>query len=206
MVDVAVASQLQQWTFEKPALTTRPERSSSGSSASSPNLGDDAPETLRLDVAPTQESSPEPRRESMVLQECYMSSEEDLSTAGSDSEYDYDDAVIHDPIKDGKVRTMSISRWDKGRSCDMAVMVSYAQVGRPKVIELDCRGRTDHAATLSLHWEPACCSHPPATQSRRSAAPVHEGASHCPSAITAPPPLHFTLARSRPATPTVDKP
>jgi hypothetical protein len=73
-----------------------------------------------------------------------MSSEEALSPAdeGSDSEYDYDDVIINDPTKEGKARTMSISRWDKGKSCDMAVMVSYAFVGRPKVVELDCRSPT----------------------------------------------------------------
>jgi hypothetical protein len=40
---------------------------------------------------------------------------------------------VHDAAK---ARTMSISRWDKGRSCDMAVTISYAWVGRPKVVEL----------------------------------------------------------------------
>jgi hypothetical protein len=73
-----------------------------------------------------------------------MSSEEALSPVddGSDSEYDYDNVVVHDATKECKARTMSISRWDKGKSCDMAVMVSYAFVGRPKVVELDCRSPT----------------------------------------------------------------
>jgi hypothetical protein len=149
MVDVTVASQLQQWTFEKPALADRPQRSSSDSSASSPILCDDAPETVRINASsPDQPRSPSPRKESIVFQERYMSSEEALSPADdgsgsdSDSEYDYDNVVVHEPAKECKARTMSISRWDKGKSCDRAVMVSYAFVGRPKVVELDCRSPT----------------------------------------------------------------
>ncbi|KAH7413860.1 hypothetical protein DE146DRAFT_10294 [Phaeosphaeria sp. MPI-PUGE-AT-0046c] len=146
MVDVAVASQLQQWTFEKPTITTRPDRLGSDSAASSPILCDDSPETLRIDRASPAASSPAPEKESIVLQDRYMSSEEVLSSVddASDSEYDYDydHVVIHDPVKECKARTMSISRWDKGKSCDMAVMVSYAFVGRPKVVELDCRSPT----------------------------------------------------------------
>jgi hypothetical protein len=133
MADLSIASHLQQWTFEKQDHATRSERSSSDSSTSSPILCD-----VRIDTATTQQPSPAPRKESIVFQDRYMSSEEALSPAddGSDSEYDYDDVVINDPAK---ARTMSISRWDKGKSCDMAVMVSYAFVGRPKVVELDCR-------------------------------------------------------------------
>ncbi|KAF1833981.1 hypothetical protein BDW02DRAFT_499376 [Decorospora gaudefroyi] len=143
MVDVAVTAQLSQWTFDKPDVVARPERSSTDSSTSSPNLCDDAPETLRIEAATSQASSPAPRRESTVFQERYLSSEEDLTAddgfSGSDSEYDYDDVVVHDAPKECKARTMSISRWDKGRSCDMAVLISYAHAGRPKVVELDCR-------------------------------------------------------------------
>jgi hypothetical protein len=135
MADVAVASQLQHWAFEKRSRATRPERSGSDSSASSPNLCDDSAETLRIDTESPERPTPAARKESVVLQERYMSSEEDLSPAddASDSEYDYEDAVVHDAAK---ARTMSISRWDKGRSCDMAVTISYAWVGRPKVVEL----------------------------------------------------------------------
>jgi hypothetical protein len=144
MADVTMAAQLQQWTFEKQSHATRSERSGSDSSASSPILCDSAPETLRIDSVSTQQPCPASRKESIVLQDRYMSSEEALSPAdeGSDSEYDYDDVIINDPTKEGKARTMSISRWDKGKSCDMAVMVSYAFVGRPKVVELDCRSPT----------------------------------------------------------------
>jgi hypothetical protein len=146
MADTAVASQLQQWTFEKRSIATRPERSGSNSTASSPILCDNAPETLRIETAANNQPSSAPRKESIALQERYMSSEEALSPAddGSDSEYDYDydHVIINDPAKESKARTMSISRWDKGRSCDMAVMVSYAFVGRPKVVELDCRSPT----------------------------------------------------------------
>ncbi|KAF2022764.1 hypothetical protein EK21DRAFT_82460 [Setomelanomma holmii] len=150
MVDVAVASQLQQWTFEKPALASRTERSDSDSSVPSPHLCDEHAETLRIDTTPTEEPSPAPRKESIALQERYMSSEEDLSPAddGSESEYDYEDAVVHDAANECKARTMSISRWDKGRSCDMAVMVSYAFAGRPKVVELDCRSPTTEIPTV----------------------------------------------------------
>ncbi|KAH7396403.1 hypothetical protein BKA66DRAFT_409744 [Pyrenochaeta sp. MPI-SDFR-AT-0127] len=148
MVDVAVAAQLQQWTFEKPILATRPQRSSSesSSSTSSPKLCDDVPDTLRIDTAAAQEPTPATRKESLVLQERYLSSEEHLSSvddgsdSGAESEFDYDAVVVHDLAKECKARSMSISRWDKGRSCDMAVLVSYAKVtARPKVVELDCR-------------------------------------------------------------------
>ncbi|KNG51806.1 hypothetical protein DDE82_007298 [Stemphylium lycopersici] len=131
MVDVAVTSQLSQWTFDKPAVTARPQRTSTDSSASSPNLCDDAPETLRINTA---------AKEGRVFQERYLSSEEDLTAddnSGSESEYDYDDVVVHDLSKECKARTMSISRWDKGRSCDMAVAVSYAHAGRPKMVEME---------------------------------------------------------------------
>jgi hypothetical protein len=123
-------------------VVTRPERSSTDSTASSPNLCDDAPETLRIDTVTSQDSTPPSRKESAVFQERYLSSEEDLTAddgSGSESEYDYDGVVVHDLTKESKARTMSISRWNKGKSCDMAVLVSYAQVGRPKVVELDCR-------------------------------------------------------------------
>ncbi|KAH8732010.1 hypothetical protein GQ44DRAFT_603641 [Phaeosphaeriaceae sp. PMI808] len=147
MVDLSVASQLQQWSFEKPSLTTHPRQSGSDSSASSPSLCDDndTRQRLRLSAVTAQQSNPPPRKESIVLQERYMSSEEDLSPAddGSDSDYCYDDdVVIHDAVRECKARTMSISRWDKGKSCDMAVMVSYAFAGRPKVVQLDCRSPT----------------------------------------------------------------
>lgn len=71
-----------------------------------------------------------------------MSSEEDLSPAcedsGSESEYDYDDVVIEDLTKQcHSAKRMSMSRWNQGKSCDTAVKVSYAFVGRPKVVELN---------------------------------------------------------------------
>ncbi|KAJ4377304.1 hypothetical protein N0V83_000128 [Neocucurbitaria cava] len=146
MVDVAVTAQLQQWTFDKPTLATRPERCSSESSASSPKLCDDAPDTLRIDTAGAQESLPASRKESIMMDR-YLSSEEDLSAVDDGPESDIDDyeddVVIHDLAKECKARTMSISRWDKGRSCDMAVMVSYAFAGRPKVVDMvDCRSPT----------------------------------------------------------------
>jgi hypothetical protein len=140
---MAALAQLQQWTFEKPA-----QRASTASSASSsPVLGDDTP-TLRLDTAAAAAAAdrPAPRKESIALQERYMSSEEALSPVedASDDEYDYDyeNVVVHDAANHPKARAMSVSRWDKGKSCDMAVMVSYAFVGRPKVVELDCRSPT----------------------------------------------------------------
>lgn len=139
MVDVTVTSQLKQWTFDKPQVVARPQRSSTDSAASSPNLCDDAPETLRIDSATTQPSNPPTiKKESAVFQERYLSSEEDLTAddgSGSESEYDYDDVVVHDLSQECKARTMSVSRWDKGKSCDMAVLVSYAHAGRPKVVE-----------------------------------------------------------------------
>ncbi|KAH6881698.1 hypothetical protein J4E91_005137 [Alternaria rosae] len=146
MVNVAVTSQLKQWTFDKPAVVARPQRSSTDSAASSPNLCDDAPDTLRIDSAPAQTSSPSTKKQGRVFQERYLSSEEDLTAddaSASESEYDYDDVVVHDLSHECKARTMSVSRWDKGKSCDMAVLVSYANAGRPKVVEVDCRSPVD---------------------------------------------------------------
>ncbi|KAF2125425.1 hypothetical protein P153DRAFT_389581 [Dothidotthia symphoricarpi CBS 119687] len=131
----AAVSQLQQWTFEKPTV-----RSSTLNSVSSAKL-DDASDTLRIDTTAVEKPSAICKKENICLQERYMSSEEGLSPADmasdSESEYDYDDVVIHDITREcQKARTLSVSRWNKGQSCDMAVRVSYAFAGRPKVIEL----------------------------------------------------------------------
>ncbi|KAF1847710.1 uncharacterized protein K460DRAFT_62944 [Cucurbitaria berberidis CBS 394.84] len=136
MADVAVTAQLQQWTFEKPTLATRSERSSSEISTTSPKLCDDVPDTLRIDTAAAQASTSASRKENIMMVR-YLSSEEDLSAIDDEPESDMDDyeeAIIHDPTtNECKART-------KGRSCDMAVLVSYAFAGRPKVVELaDCR-------------------------------------------------------------------
>lgn len=138
MANAIVSTELPQWNYEKPTITTRTERSGSDSSASSPNLCNDDHETLRLDTAATQTI----KKGSISLQDRYMSSEEDLSPAcedsGSESEYDYDDAVIEDLTQQcHSAKRMSMSRWNQGKSCDTAVKVSYAFVGRPKVVELN---------------------------------------------------------------------
>ncbi|EDU42519.1 hypothetical protein PtrSN002B_008737 [Pyrenophora tritici-repentis] len=151
MVDVAVTSQLSQWTFAKPDVVARPQRASTDSSASSPNLCDDVPETLRISNPASQESSPPAGKDNTVLQKRYLSSEEDLTADDgddSDSEYDYEDVVVHDLTKEA--RRMSISRWDKGMSCDMAVLVSYAHAGRPKVVEMDTTRPTIQQRSASV--------------------------------------------------------
>ncbi|KAG9193664.1 hypothetical protein G6011_03699 [Alternaria panax] len=140
MVDTAMTSHLKHWTFDKPEAVARLQRSSTDSAAPSPNLCDDAPDTLRIDTAAAQRSNPPTtkNKESTVFQQRYLSSEEDLTAddaSASESEYDYDDVVVHDLSQECKARTMSVSRWDKGKSCDMAVLVSYAHAGRPKVVE-----------------------------------------------------------------------
>ncbi|KAF2246007.1 hypothetical protein BU26DRAFT_60044 [Trematosphaeria pertusa] len=136
MVDVAVSAQLQQWSFDKPALV-RPERSSS--SASSPDLSHREPETLRIDAA-VHSSTDLDSKDTRPFQERYLSSEEDLSPmdANSSDSDGYDsEASIHDFEKEClRARKMSISRWEKGRSCDMAVTVSIVSAGRPKMIHL----------------------------------------------------------------------
>ncbi|KAI8933416.1 hypothetical protein NX059_010031 [Plenodomus lindquistii] len=139
MVDLV--TQLSGWTFDKPVVPAHPQRTSS--TASSPILCDDVPGTLRLDTTVAQEA----RKESAIFNDRYNSSEEDLTTGGSDSEseYDYDDVVVYDPAKECKARTLSVSRWNKGKSCDMAVTVSYAFAGRPRVVE-DCRSPLDRPA------------------------------------------------------------
>jgi hypothetical protein len=139
MVDVAVTSQLSQWSFDKPELAPRPQRGSTDSAASSPNLCDDVSDTLRIDTPAAQDQSPPTAKPARVFQERYLSSEEDLTAddgSGSESEYDYDDAVVHD-LTESTAKTMSISRWDKGRSCDMAVAVAYAHAGRPKMVDME---------------------------------------------------------------------
>ncbi|KAL1646732.1 hypothetical protein SLS61_007646 [Didymella pomorum] len=138
MANAIVSTQLPQWNYGKPTMTTRTERSGSDSSASSPTLCNEEHETLRLDTAATQTI----KKGSIALQERYMSSEEDLSPAcedsGSESEYDYEDAVIEDLTQQcHSAKRMSMSRWNQGKSCDTAVKVSYAFVGRPKVVELN---------------------------------------------------------------------
>jgi hypothetical protein len=138
MADTIVSTQLPRWNYEKPTINTRSDRSGSDSSASSPSLCNDEHERLRLDTTATQPI----KKGSIVLQERYMSSEEDLSPAcedsGSESEYDYDDAVIEDLTQQcHSAKRMSVSRWNQGKSCDTAVKVSYAFVGRPKVVELN---------------------------------------------------------------------
>ncbi|KAF3009643.1 hypothetical protein E8E13_007641 [Curvularia kusanoi] len=138
MATAIVSTQLPRWNYEKPTINTRTDRSGSDSSASSPNLCNDDHETLRLNTTATQPI----KKGSIVLQERYMSSEEDLSPAcedsASESEYDYDDAVIEDlTAQCHSAKRMSVSRWNQGKSCDTAVKVSYAFVGRPKVVELN---------------------------------------------------------------------
>ncbi|KAF2652032.1 hypothetical protein K491DRAFT_69784 [Lophiostoma macrostomum CBS 122681] len=135
MVDVIdVATQLQQWTFEKTS-PGRPERSDS--SASSPDLYHHENEALRIAAAVDNSKNVE-SKDSISLQGPYMSSEEDLSPMdGNSSDSDYDDVSIHDFEKEYfSARRMSMARFDKGKSCDMAVMVSYVSAGRPKVIQL----------------------------------------------------------------------
>lgn len=138
MANAIVSTQLPQWNYGKPTMTTRTDRSGSDSSASSPTLCNEEHETLRLDTAAAQTI----KKGRIALQERYMSSEEDLSPAcedsGSESEYDYEDAVIEDMTHQcHSAKRMSMSRWNQGKSCDTAVKVSYAFVGRPKVVELN---------------------------------------------------------------------
>ncbi|KAF2734625.1 hypothetical protein EJ04DRAFT_230729 [Polyplosphaeria fusca] len=134
MVDVAVSSQLQQWTFEKPALV-RPQRSDS--SASSPDLSHND-ETLRIDPATVDVPTSPISKETLSLHERYLSSEEDLSPMEGGFESDFeDDASIHQAETHYfSARKMSISRVEKGKSFDLAVMVSYVSAGRPKMIDL----------------------------------------------------------------------
>ena len=125
--------QLQQWSFDKPALSIRPDRSGSDSSASSPSLCTPN-DTLRVDVAAaTAQSSPVLAKGAIALQERYMSSEENLSPAGDDSDdsgsdddYDYEEAVIEE----------CISMAPLNKNNNTAVRLSYAFVGRPKVVEM----------------------------------------------------------------------
>ncbi|KAF2785972.1 hypothetical protein K505DRAFT_368633 [Melanomma pulvis-pyrius CBS 109.77] len=136
MVDVAVSAQLQQWTFEKPTLV-RPERSDS--SVSSPDLYHNDSETLRIAAAAVDDSQDQDAKETLSFQERYLSSEEDLSPmeGNSDSDDNDDDVSIHQVQKEYfHARKMSISKFDKGKSCDLAVIVSFTSAGRPKMIDL----------------------------------------------------------------------
>lgn len=140
MANAIVSTQLPQWNYAKPTITIRTQRSGSDSSASSPNLCNEEHETLRLDTSATQTI----KKRTISLEDRYMSSEEDLSPAcgdsgsESESEYDYEDAVIEDLTQQcHSAKRMSMSRWNQGKSCDTAVKVSYAFAGRPKVVELN---------------------------------------------------------------------
>ena len=157
MADVAVSAQLQQWSFEKPG-TDDPD-----SSASSPHLSHPDTETLRVDTAavcdePTLVSN---RQDSVSFQERYLSSEEDLSpleesySLEDEDEDEVDDDVISIHAADEeclRARKMSVSRFEKGKSCDMAVMVSMVSA-RPKVIDLastsPVREKTQRSASLA---------------------------------------------------------
>lgn len=140
MADVAVSAQLQQWSFEKPSAH-RPERSDS--TASSPDLSHREPETLRIDAAAVRAATSMhlDSQDPPAFQARYLSSEEDLSPMdGNTTDDDYDsDVSIHEAKAQpsfSKARTMSISRWEMGKRCDLAVTVSYVSAGRPKVIQL----------------------------------------------------------------------
>jgi hypothetical protein len=151
MVDVQVASQLQQWSFDKTAVS-RPERSDS--SASSPDLSNTDSETLRIDAAAQNMVS----KERASFHERYLSSEEDLSPMdGNSSEEDDSDISIYEIKQCFQARKMSVSKWDKGKSCDMAVTVSYVLAGRPKVIDLATLGspvRETVQRPASMHQPP----------------------------------------------------
>ncbi|KAL5422356.1 hypothetical protein PMIN06_000896 [Paraphaeosphaeria minitans] len=143
MADVAaVSTQLQQWSFEKPA-TARPERS--GSTASSPDLSHHEPETLRIPAAAVRAATSIDGKEGATFQQRYLSSEEDLSPMDANSsdsdDYDSDVEIIQATVTPAtpnffRARTMSISRQDNVKSGDMAVTVSYVSAGRPKMIQL----------------------------------------------------------------------
>jgi hypothetical protein len=97
MADVRVSTQLQQWTFEKSPITSRPERSDS--SSSSPDLSHLEPETLRIDqaAAAVQKAQNMVASNRASFQERYLSSEEDLSPMDGNSSDDYDsDVSIHE--------------------------------------------------------------------------------------------------------------
>ncbi|KAF2202629.1 hypothetical protein GQ43DRAFT_447997 [Delitschia confertaspora ATCC 74209] len=127
MVDVTVSTQLQQWSFDKPS-EVRPGRSDSA--ASSPDLYDQ--DTVRIDTSAVEGSKDLDSKETL-FQERYLSSEEDLSPMEADS----DDGSMHEMEEQVfSVKRMSIARFDKGQSCDTAVLVSYVSAGRPKVIEV----------------------------------------------------------------------
>lgn len=139
MADVAVSASLQQWTFDKPrdGPQSTPE--------SSPRLSDPDTETLRVNAA-VGDARNGSASEALSLQDRYLSSEEDLSPgedccSGSECSFDQDaDVVVFEERECFEARKMSVSRFDKGRSCDMAVRVSFVSPGRAKVIELATAG------------------------------------------------------------------
>lgn len=141
MVDVAVSTQLQQWTFAKP--------SSTDTSAPAPELYNGDNETLRIEADAVDTSTDIDSKETLSFQERYLSSEEDLSPMegnsenehendDDDSEYDADDVSIHEANKENfyHARKMSIARFENGKSFDRAVIVSYVSAGRAKVVNL----------------------------------------------------------------------
>ncbi|OCK82126.1 hypothetical protein K432DRAFT_403188 [Lepidopterella palustris CBS 459.81] len=145
MVDVVVVpSQLQQWTFEKSIV--RPDRSDSA--ATSPDLYDS--EAVRISPAAV-ESPQDLETSEPLIQEMYLSSEEDLSPMEPDSS---EGNLFEDGDDYLSAKHVSVSSSDGLKTCDLAVVVSYVSAGRPKIVNLPnvaspVRERTVRSASLA---------------------------------------------------------
>ncbi|KAK8162368.1 hypothetical protein IWX90DRAFT_241311 [Phyllosticta citrichinensis] len=131
MVDVQPLPSLQhpQWPFTKPYEQSR----SSGSPASTPDLDD----SERIRIAPSSTHQNPPLRSSdALLQERYLSSEEDLSPTDRDSTESFESDEDDVEIMEAEVVSPRLSGTTIPSPCKVATAVCYVSAGRAKVVDL----------------------------------------------------------------------
>lgn len=128
MVDVRISQQIPQWTVEKSYHRSQHNESP----ASTPDLDDQ--DRIRLARSSTM---PLPSLEPpSMLQDRYLSSEEDLSPTVSDSaeQFDDDDDEVVEIVEATTIVSPILS---KAQPCKVAKAVSYVSAGRAKVVDMN---------------------------------------------------------------------
>ncbi|KAF2090759.1 hypothetical protein K490DRAFT_62078 [Saccharata proteae CBS 121410] len=146
MVDVRLPENFQQWTLDKNYHRTQ---HSDGSTASTPDLDDS--ERIRISPGSPRRSHALESKEPIVLQERYLSSEEDLSPVDRESsgrlslEEDggQDEETI--PKSLAAVQSQQASagagrQVEAPKAAKLAVAVSYVSAGRAKVVDVSEKG------------------------------------------------------------------
>ncbi|EKG18812.1 hypothetical protein MPH_03828 [Macrophomina phaseolina MS6] len=129
MVDVHSTQQLPQWTVEKSYHRSQ----NNESPASTPDLDDQ--DRIRLARSSTM---PLPSLEPpSMLQDRYLSSEEDLSPTVSDSAEQSDDDNDDDEEIQIVEATSIVSPLANAQPCKVAKAVSYVSAGRAKVVDMN---------------------------------------------------------------------